>query len=147
MQAVPNFGEQSASDDCFVLLELQVVEPSDEVAHRHAYHFGDGLAANLDIFGLLLQSGAMTNRAECLATIAGLHDTILDLVEVLGHHLEEVVDAIQRLAFLPTGYFADSIFACRFFAFLTRHYTCRITTPKQILLLLCQLVIRPVYRE
>ena len=89
----------------------------------------------------------MTNRTDRLAAITGLHNAVLDLVEVFRHHLEKVIDAIQCLTFLPAGHFADCILACSLFALLTRHYTRRVTTPKQILLFLGQLVIGPVYRE
>ena len=61
----------------------------------------------------------MTNWADRLAAISGLHNAVLDLVEVFRNHLEEIIDAIQCLAFLPAGHFADSILACRLFALLT----------------------------
>ena len=55
-----------------------------------------------------------------LAAITGLHHAILYLVEVVGHHLEEVVDAIKHRW---------------------------IAMPQQVFLLLSELIIRSVYRK
>ena len=62
----------------------------------------------------------MTFRASSLATIASLHHAILNLVEVVGHHLEEVVNAVKDR---------------------------RITMPQQVFLLLCELIIWAMDRE
>ena len=84
-----------------MVVELQVVEPFLEPDDRHLDQVGDASAVNLHILCFGFQTGAVTDGTGGLTSISGHHHPILDLVLIVLHHLEELVDAgLLILAFV-----------------------------------------------
>ena len=85
-----------------MLLELQVVEPCQQVDYRHLHKVGDALAVDFHVRSLLLQSCTVAVGALGLTTIATHHDAILYLVLVLPDHIEEGIyrHLLMRVAVL-----------------------------------------------
>ena len=75
-----------------MFVEFQSVEPLLESHDRHLHQIGDASSTDLHIVGFGLQPCTMTFRTERLSPVAGKHHAVLDLILVLLHHLEELVD-------------------------------------------------------
>ena len=86
-------GEQALADLPFMVGKLKMVEPVLEILHRHLHQIHNAATAYLHPCGFLAQAGAVTRRTNRLATIATHHHTILDLILVFLHHVEETVNA------------------------------------------------------
>ena len=125
LQTVVYLREQSLCYLCLVLAELEVCEPFFQVHHGHLHQFGYAHAAYLHPCCLLLESGAMAQGADRLATIAALQHAVLYLVLVFLDHLEERVDAH------PIAYVAVAVG--------------RQSVPQHVLLRSCQVEVRFEY--
>ena len=119
LQAVSDLRQQTFGNGCLVLVKSKIIEKGFCFRDRKGNQFRNILSPYLYIQGFRTQAGPFTGRANGLSAITCQHHTILYLIQVLFHKLKKVIDAMQ-----PAG-----------------------TVPKQVFLLLCQIVIGTVDRE
>ena len=108
-----------------MLRELQLGEPVLQADNGHLYEIRDASSVDFHILSLWFQTRAVTGRTGGLSTIARQHHTILNLVLILFHHLEESVN---------TGFLLGAAVRGQ-------------TVPQPVFLLLGQVVIRFEDRE
>ena len=93
--------QQPRGDLLVLVVQLQVTEELRTLRDRHARQFGDVLASDLHVPRLGLQTGAVAYRAGGLPAEAAAQHTVLDLVALLFHILEEPIDAVQTTRAFP----------------------------------------------
>ena len=123
-----------------MLCKLQVLYPRKQLCNGHFYQFGNILATNFDVASFRFQTCAMTLGARGLASVAGQHHTVLNLVLPLTEHLKELIYAEQSpFLFLrskfPFIWNLNAIFALGL-------VLNRTSVPKPVLLVLRQLKVR-----
>ena len=101
LQPAVDFRQQPFGHLPVCLVEGELVEEGLGLGNGHGHDLGDVLAAHLYIEGLRFQTASLAGGAGGLAPVAGHHDPILDLVLVLSHKPEEVVNAMQPLGSMP----------------------------------------------
>ena len=105
LQSVVDFGEQSFANLCVMVVQGKLFEPRMEVGDGHFYQVSDAHAVDFHPTGLSFQACAMTGWTSGPAAIATHHDTVLNLVLILFHHLEKGINAHSvTLVFVHVGW-------------------------------------------
>ena len=81
--------------------ERELVEEGLQFGDGEGHQFGDGTSAHLDIVSLRFQPCAVALGTDRLAAVASQHHPVLYLVQVLLHHAEEGIDALEIARALP----------------------------------------------
>ena len=119
LQAVSDLRQQTFGNGCLVLVKSKIIEKGFCFRDRKGNQFRNILSPYLYIKGFGTQTGPFASRANGLSTITRKHHTVLYLIQVLFHKFKKVIDAVQSAG----------------------------TVPKQVFLLLRQIVIRTMDRE
>ena len=76
-------------------VQLQVVEEELQLSDGQIYQFGDVASSHAYVVCFGFQAGTVAFGAERLSAVACQHHTVLYLVLIFLHHLEEGVDALK----------------------------------------------------